>query len=93
MSVLKPEGIQVETQTPDVKVHVGPREGRVVLAINEPTAQVSRSVTLSAEQAEMVLHALGFAVARIREEGRLKIEERAGVAQQLLDQEVRRGGS
>lgn len=93
MTALKPEGIQIETQTPDVAVHVGPREGRVVLAINEPRAQVSRSVTLSAEQAEMVLHALGIAVARIREDERVKTTERAGLAQHLLDQEVRRGGS
>jgi hypothetical protein len=48
---------------------------------------------MSAEQAEMVLHALGLAVARIREEARLRAEERAGLAERLLDQEVRLRGS
>jgi len=35
----------------------------------------------------------GLAVARIREEARLKTEERAGLAERLLDQEVRLRGS
>jgi len=48
---------------------------------------------MSLEQAEMVLHALGLVVARIREDARLRAEERAGLAERLLDQEVRlRGG-
>ena len=85
--------VKVETQTPDVAVHVGPREGSVVLAFGEPGAAGGRSVTLSPAQAEMVLHALGLAVARIGEETRLKAEERAGLAERLLEQEVRLRGS
>jgi hypothetical protein len=85
--------VKVETQTPDVTVHVGPREGKVVLAFGKPGAAGGRSVTLSPEQAEMVLHALGLAVARISEEARLKAEERAGLSGQLLEQEVRLRGS
>ena len=85
--------VKVETQTPSVAVHVGPREGSVVLAFGEPGAAGGRSVTLSPAQAEMVLHALGLAVARISEEARLKAEERAGLAERLLEQEVRLRGS
>jgi len=48
---------------------------------------------MSPEQAEMVFHALGLAVAQIREEGRVRDEERAGLAERLLDQEVRLRGS
>jgi hypothetical protein len=43
----------------------------------------------SPEQAEMLLHALGLAVARIREDARLEAEERAGLEERLLNQEVR----
>ena len=85
--------VKVETQTPDVAVHVGQRGGGVVLSVGEPGAAGGRSVTLSPAQAEMVLHALGLAVARISEEARLKAEERAGLAERLLEQEVRLRGS
>ena len=85
--------VKVETQTPEVAVHVGPREGSVVLAFGEPGIAGGRSVSLSPAQAEMVLHALGLAVARISEEARLKAEERAGLAERLLEQEVRLRGS
>jgi len=85
--------IKVETRTAEVALHVGPREGSVLLVIGEPEAERSRSAMMSPEQAEMVLHALGLAVARIREETRLRAEERAGLAERLLDQEVRLRGS
>ena len=68
------------------------RQG-VLLSIGEPGAEGGRSATMSPEQAEMVLHALGLAVARIREEARLNAEERAGLEERLLDQEVRLRGS
>jgi len=93
VSAIETGYVKVETQTPDVAVHVGPREGSVVLAIAEPGAESPRSVTLSPAQAGMVLHALGLAVARIGEEARLRAEERAGLAERLLEQEVRLRGS
>ena len=85
--------IKIATLTAGTEVHVCPREGGVLLMIGEPGAEGSRSATMSPEQAEMVLHALGLAVARIREEARLKTEESAGLAERLLDQEVRLRGS
>ena len=93
MSAPETGQVKIETQTAGVPVHVGPREGSVVLSIGEPGAAIGRSVTLSPEQAEMVLHALGLAVAGIREGARLKAEERAGLAERLLEQEVRLRGS
>lgn len=84
---------KIDTLTAGAAVHVCPREGRVLLMIGEPGDEGSRSATMSPEQAEMVLHALGLAVARIREEARLKTEESAGLAERLLDQEVRLRGS
>jgi len=84
---------KVDTLTAGAAVHVCPREGGVLLVIGEPGAEGSRSATMSPEQAEMVLHALGLAVARIREEARLKTEASAGLAERLLDQEVRLRGS
>jgi len=85
--------IKVDTRTTGDAVHVRPGDGEVRLVIGEPGADGSRSATLSPEQAEMVLHALGLAVARIREDARLKAEERAGLEERLLDQEVRLRGS
>jgi hypothetical protein len=87
------EHVRVETQTPAVAVHVGSQQGNVVLAFGEPGSAGSSSVMLSPEQAEMVLHALGLAMARIREAARLKAEERAGLVERLLEQEVRLKGS
>lgn len=84
--------IKVETGTA-AGIHVGQREGNVLLVIGEPEAPDSRSATMSPEQAEMVLHALGLVVARIREEARRRAEDRAGRAERLLDQEVRLRGS
>jgi hypothetical protein len=90
---IKAGSIKVETRTAETAVHVGRREGDVFLEIGEPGVEGSRSAMMSPEQAEMVLHALGLAVARVREEARLRAEERAGLAERLLDQEVRlRGG-
>ena len=93
MIPLEPGAIKIDTRTAGAAVHVCPREDRVLLMIGEPGDEGSRSATMSPEQAEMVLHALGLAVARIREEARLKTEERAGLEERLLDQEVRLRGS
>ena len=93
MIPLERRAIATDTLTELASVHVCPREDRVLLSIGEPGAEGSRSATMSPEQAEMVLHALGLAVARIREDARLKAEERAGLEERLLDQEVRLRGS
>lgn len=85
--------IKIDTLTEGTSVHVCARDGGVVLAVGEPGSEASRSATMSPEQAEMVLHALGLAVARVREGARLEMEERAGLAERLLDQEVRLRGS
>jgi hypothetical protein len=90
---LETGAIKIDTRTVGAAVHVCQREGRVLLMIGESADEGSRSATMSLEQAEMVLHALGLVVARIREEARLKTEERAGLAERLLDQEVRLKGS
>lgn len=92
-SPLVTASITVETRSAETAVRVGQCEGDVLLMIGEPGAQGSRSTALSPEQAEVVLHALGLAVARIREDARLRAEERAGLAERLLDQEVRLRGS
>lgn len=85
--------MKIDTLTGLASVLVCPREDKVLLSIGEPGAEGGRSATMSPEQAEMVLHALGLAVARIREDARLKAEERAGLEERLLDQEVRLRGS
>jgi hypothetical protein len=90
---LETGAIRIDTLTAATAVHVCLQAGGVLLMIGEPGAEGSRSATMSPEQAEMVLHALGLAVARIREEARLKTEESAGLAERLLDQEVRLRGS
>ena len=93
MTALKSGPIEIGTQTSGAAVHVDSRDASVVLTIGEPGIAGGSSVTLSPAQAEMVLHALGLAAARIGEEARLKAEERAGLEERLLDQEVRlRGG-
>ena len=93
MMPLEKGAIRIDTLAAGAAVHVCPREGDVLLMIDGPGADGSRSATMSPEQAEMVLHALGLAVACIREEARLKTEESAGLAERLLDQEVRLRGS
>lgn len=93
MIPLETGAITIETRTAGATVHVCPREGGVLLTIGEAGAEGSRFAAMSPEQAEMALHALGLAVARIREEARVKTEESAGLAERLLDQEVRLRGS
>ena len=93
MSAPMSADVKIETKTPDLALQVGPEEGSVRLAIVGPGTAVGAAVTLSPEQAEMTLHALGLAVAGIREAARLKAEYRAGLEERLLEQEVRLRGS
>ncbi len=60
------------TLTAGATVHVCPREARVLLMIGEPGDEGSRSATMSPEQAEMVLHALGLAERLLEQKVRLR---------------------
>ena len=81
--------MRIETMKPDAPVHVKPSSRAVDLGIGEPGGSGWRDTTLSLAQAEMVLHAIGLAIARIKEDQRLADEERARTAQVVLDTEVR----
>ena len=85
--------VEIDTRAAGTAVRVLAREGDVLLAVDGGSVQGSRSAALSPEQAEMVLHALGLAVARIREDARLKAVEHAGLEDRLLAQEVRLNAS
>jgi hypothetical protein len=83
--------MRIESMTAQSPVQVESLEHDVELAIGEPEDPSRRLTRLSAPQAEMLQHALGLAVARIREQDRLRGEEQARLAGSLLDQEFRRG--
>lgn len=83
--------MRIDTKTAKAPVMVEPGDGDVEIAIGEPSDGARRSARLSVPQAEMLQHALGFAIAGIRERQRLRAEEEAGLAGRLLDQEFRRG--
>lgn len=91
MSGDPPGSLRVETKTPSAAVHVAPAGQEVQLGIGEPSDAAARSTTLSLPQAEMLLHALGWAVAEVRERQRVQAEEQARLAEGVLDQEFRRG--
>ena len=82
--------MRIETRNPDAPVHVTPSSENIELGISEPSAGGCRFTTLSGPQAEMVLHALGLGIAQIKEQQRREAEERAHLAQVVLDTEVRR---
>jgi hypothetical protein len=82
--------MRVETMTAGVDVHVSPSGDTVELRIGEAREATSSVATLSIAQAEMVLHALGFGIAQIREQHRRTAEERAHLAQVVAETEVHR---
>ena len=82
--------MRIETRNPDAPVHVTPSGEDIELRIGEPPDDSCRFTTLSIPQAEMVLHALGLGIAQIKEQKRREAEERAHLAQVVLDTEVRR---
>jgi hypothetical protein len=82
--------MRIETQTPEMPVHVNGSGESVALGIGEQPADTGTVTTLSLPQAEMVLHALGLEVARIKERERREAAERAHLAQAILDTEVHR---
>jgi hypothetical protein len=81
--------MRIETMTTAIAVHVSASDGSIELRIGEPPRD-SSAVSLSVTQAEMLLHALGLAIARVHEQQRRAAEDRAHVAQVVADTEVRR---
>jgi NhaP-type Na+/H+ or K+/H+ antiporter len=82
----------IETLTSDTPVGVLPSTETIELAIGAESDRARRVATLSLPQAEMVAHALGFAIGQIRERQRRQAEDRAHLAQVVLDTEVRLHG-
>jgi hypothetical protein len=81
--------MRIDTMTAGMAVHVSPTDELVELRIGEPGEARSSVASLSIAQAEMLLHALGFGIAQIREQQRRSAEERQRLAQVVADTEVR----
>ena len=82
--------MRIDTQRPEMPVHVSPCGESVQLGIGEPSEGKGLVTALSLPQAEMVLHALGLEVAQIKERQRGEAAEQARLAQVILDTEVHR---
>lgn len=82
--------MRIETMTAGIAVQVSPSEETIELRIGEPQEGSSSVASLSVPQAEMVLHALGFGIAQIREQQRRSAAEREHLAQVVEETEVRR---
>lgn len=82
--------MRIDTMTPGMAVHVSPMDETIEVRIGEPREAPSSVASLSVPQAEMVLHALGFGIAQIRETQRRAAEERQRLAQVVAETEVRR---
>jgi len=82
--------MRIETERPEMPVHVSASGQSVELGIGEPSGGTWVVTALSLPQAEMVLHALGLEVAQIRDRQRREVAERAHLAQVVLDTEVHR---
>ena len=81
--------MRIETLKPDAPVYVTPSSENIELAIGEAPGGGRHLTTLSIPQAEMLVHALGIEIARIRERERREGEERSHLAEVLLDTEFR----
>lgn len=81
--------MRIDTMTTGLAVHASPTGETVELRIGEPGEARSCVANLSIAQAEMLLHALGFGIAQIREQQRLSMEDRQRLAQVVADTEVR----
>lgn len=82
--------MDIETGVPEVFVHVSQAGHEVALAIGAPSDPSRRTTTLSVPQAEMLLHAVGLTVARIREQDRVEAQEKGRLAAAMIEQEFRR---
>jgi hypothetical protein len=82
--------MRVETMAAGTAVHVSPSDETIELRIGEPREVGSSVASFSVPQAEMLLHALGFAIAQIKELQRRSAEQRQRLAQVVAETEVRR---
>lgn len=82
--------MRIETMKADVAVHVSRSDETIELTIGDGGAAGASAATLSIFQAEMVLHALGLAIAQIREQQRRLVEEQQRLARIVADLEVHR---
>lgn len=82
--------MRIETMTTGVAVHVSASDATIELRIGELPDDGASAVRLSVPEAGMLLHALGFAIARIEEQQRRAAVERAHLAEVMEDTEVRR---
>ena len=82
--------MRIETMTAGLAVDVSPSEETIELRLGEPGAAGSTAARLSVPEAEMVLHALGFAIAQVREQQRRAAEERQRLARAVAETEVHR---
>ena len=82
--------MRIETMTAGLVVHVNPSDETIELRVGEPGDARSSAASLSPPQAEMLLHALGFGIAQIREQQRRSAEERRHLAQVVAETEVHR---
>ena len=82
--------MRIETMTAAIAVDVSPLDEGVELRVGGPPEAGSAVARLALPQAEMVLHALGLAIAEIREQQRRAAEERQRLARVVAETEVRR---
>lgn len=85
--------MKIETSQQRWALHVTPSDRSIELRIGEEADPCARATTLSLPQARMLLHALGLAAAQVEERQRVEAEERAQLAERMLDQEFRREAS
>lgn len=81
--------MNVETMTAGMTVSVTPSDEAIEMRLGEPRESPSVA-TLSIPQAEMLLHALGFGIAQIKERQRRAAEQRQHLAQVVEETEIRR---
>ena len=82
--------MRIETMASGTAVDVSPSGETIELRIGEPREAGSSVASLSIPQAEMLLHALGFEIAQIKELQRRSAEQRQHLAQVVAETEVRR---
>ena len=81
--------MRIETMTTGAVVRVDQSGETIELGLGEATVEGSSAAKLSIPQAEMVLHALGLAIAQVREQQRRAEEERQHLARVVAETEVR----
>jgi len=85
--------VRIETKQRQSALHVAPTDQGIELRIGEEDDARARMAALALPQARMLLHALGLAVAQVEERQRVEAEERAHLAERILEQEFRRDAS